>query len=74
MLKQGRHVLPQAKRVLAMLSGRNGQSRLVSILSERGQALRQIRPVPFLLMSNSGGMPEAERCKALSAEFEVEVR
>jgi len=32
------------------------------------------RPVPFLMITNGGGVTEAERCKALSAELEVEVR
>jgi hypothetical protein len=31
------------------------------------------RPVPFLMITNGGGVTEAERCKALSAELEVEV-
>ncbi|EIW67341.1 hypothetical protein TREMEDRAFT_33906, partial [Tremella mesenterica DSM 1558] len=55
-LKQGEHVLPQARRILKLLSGQNDTLP---------------KPVPFLLLTNGGGMTEAERCKALSEELEV---
>lgn len=54
MLKHGKHVLPYAREVLALLAGSDG---------------RLARPVPFLLMTNGGGMPESERVKALERDF-----
>ncbi|WRT68322.1 TIGR01456 family HAD hydrolase [Kwoniella shivajii] len=58
-LKQGHHnVLPQAKRVLRLLSGADG---------------RLPKPIPFLLITNGGGVPDEERRKALSEELGVEL-
>ncbi|WVF72738.1 TIGR01456 family HAD hydrolase [Kwoniella sp. CBS 6097] len=58
-LKQGHHnVLPQAKRVLRLLSGQDG---------------RLEKPVPFLLITNGGGVPDDERRAALSEELGVEL-
>lgn len=57
-LKQGSHVLPQAKAVLQVLSGNNPLK----------------RAYPFLCVTNGGGSLESERCKKLTKELEVEVR
>ncbi|KAK4688998.1 hypothetical protein P7C73_g1117, partial [Tremellales sp. Uapishka_1] len=58
-LKQGHHnILPQAKRVLRLLSGADGTL---------------AKPIPFLLMTNGGGVPDAERRAALSSELGVEI-
>lgn len=57
-LKQGSHVLPQAKAVLQILSGNNPLK----------------RRYPFLCVTNGGGSLESERCKKLTKELEVEVR
>ncbi|WWC90790.1 TIGR01456 family HAD hydrolase [Kwoniella dendrophila CBS 6074] len=58
-LKQGHHnVLPQAKRVLRFLSGAEG---------------RLPKPIPFLLITNGGGIPDEERRAALSRELGVEL-
>lgn len=58
MLKQGHHVLPQAKRTLQFLANVDG---------------RLERPVPFLLMTNGGGVPDAQRRKLLSRDFDLEL-
>ncbi|WVQ68148.1 TIGR01456 family HAD hydrolase [Kwoniella botswanensis] len=56
-LKQGHHnVLPQAKRVLKLLSGEDG---------------RLPKPIPFLLITNGGGVPDEERRAALSSELGI---
>ncbi|OCF37871.1 HAD hydrolase [Kwoniella heveanensis BCC8398] len=58
-LKQGHHnVLPQAKRVLKLLSGQDGRLEM---------------PIPFLLITNGGGVPDEERRAALSEELGVEL-
>ncbi|WWC71613.1 TIGR01456 family HAD hydrolase [Kwoniella pini CBS 10737] len=58
-LKQGHHnVLPQAKRVLELLSGSDG---------------RLPKPIPFLLITNGGGVPDEERRAILSEELGVEL-
>ncbi|KAK8854859.1 TIGR01456 family HAD hydrolase [Kwoniella newhampshirensis] len=58
-LKQGHHnVLPQAKRVLQLLSGSDG---------------RLSKPIPFLLITNGGGVPDEERRAALSSELGVQL-
>ncbi|BGP26418.1 cardiolipin synthase [Rhodotorula toruloides] len=56
-LKQGSHVLPQAKAVLQVLSGNNPLK----------------RRYPFLCVTNGGGSLESERCKKLTKELEVEI-
>jgi hypothetical protein len=72
-LKQGEHVLPQAKSVMSLLTGKSGELARSATLSSRNTRA-DVRPVPFLMITNGGGVTEAERCKALSAELEVEVR
>ncbi|WWC63245.1 TIGR01456 family HAD hydrolase [Kwoniella dejecticola CBS 10117] len=58
-LKQGHHnVLPQAKRVLRLLSGADG---------------RLPKPIPFLLITNGGGIPDEQRRAVLSEELGVEL-
>ncbi|KAL7423421.1 hypothetical protein Q5752_001001 [Cryptotrichosporon argae] len=58
-LKQGHaNVLPQARRVMQLLLGADG---------------RLPRPVPFIVMTNSGGVPDDERRAALSSELGVEL-
>ncbi|WWD18993.1 TIGR01456 family HAD hydrolase [Kwoniella shandongensis] len=58
-LKQGHHnVLPEAKRVLQLLSGGDG---------------RLSKPIPFLLITNGGGVPDEERRAALSSELGVQL-
>ncbi|WWC93698.1 TIGR01456 family HAD hydrolase [Kwoniella sp. B9012] len=58
-LKQGHHnVLPQAKRVLKLLSGEDG---------------RLPKPIPFLLITNGGGVPDEERRAALSSELGIQL-
>ncbi|ORX38584.1 HAD-like domain-containing protein [Kockovaella imperatae] len=59
-LKQGSHVLPQAKRALQRLSGVGPE------ISESGI-------VPFLLMTNGGGVTEAQRLASLSKDFEIDL-
>ncbi|GAA5986125.1 hypothetical protein JCM10908_006420 [Rhodotorula pacifica] len=56
-LKQGQHVLPQAKAVMEILSGNNP-------LNKR---------YPFICVTNGGGSLESERCKRLSKELGVEI-
>lgn len=77
MLKQGEHVLPQAKRVMSLLSGRSGELSRYGHrghrVCQRNQVADSLSPVPFLCITNGGGVTEAERCKALSAELDVEV-
>lgn len=58
MLKHGKHVLPYAREVLSTLSARDGQLE---------------RPVPFLLMTNGGGMTESDRMVALERDFALPV-
>ncbi|WVN90213.1 TIGR01456 family HAD hydrolase [Cryptococcus depauperatus CBS 7841] len=56
-LKQGHdNVLPQAKRVLRLLTGEDG---------------RLPKPIPFLLITNSGGVPDHKRLEMLSSELGV---
>ncbi|RSH78616.1 uncharacterized protein EHS24_002345 [Apiotrichum porosum] len=57
-LKQGKYVLPQAKRVMQLLTGRDG---------------RLPEPVPFLLMTNGGGVPDAQRRALLSRDLGIEL-
>ncbi|WOO77237.1 putative CDP-alcohol phosphatidyltransferase class-I family protein [Vanrija pseudolonga] len=57
-LKQGKHVLPQAKRVMRLLSGQDG---------------RLSAPVPFLLMTNGGGVTDAKRRVLLSKDMGLEL-
>ncbi|WVR07444.1 TIGR01456 family HAD hydrolase [Kwoniella sp. DSM 27419] len=58
-LKQGHHnVLPQAKRVLKLLTGEDG---------------RLDKPIPFLLITNGGGVPDDERRAHLSEELGVQL-
>lgn len=71
-MKQGEHVLPQAKRVMSLLTGKSGEL-AKSATTPEDIARADVRPVPFLMITNGGGVTEAERCKALSAELEVEV-
>ena len=71
MLKQGSHVLPQAKRALAKLSGSNGSLSLSR--SSVHDSDTGARKVPFLLMTNGGGVTDAERRSALSKDLGVPV-
>ncbi|POW11256.1 hypothetical protein PSTT_05386 [Puccinia striiformis] len=54
-LKQGTHVLPQAKKALAILNGDNPSQ----------------KSFPFILCTNGGGVPELERSKKLTQELGV---
>ncbi|GJN92455.1 hypothetical protein Rhopal_005485-T1 [Rhodotorula paludigena] len=56
-LKQGEHVLPQAKQVMQILSGNNPLG----------------KKYPFICVTNGGGSLESERCKKLTKELEVEI-
>ncbi|SCZ89264.1 BZ3500_MvSof-1268-A1-R1_Chr1-1g01067 [Microbotryum saponariae] len=56
-LKQGSHVLPQAKRTLAVLSGQNKLS----------------QKFPFICLTNGGGSIEATRAQRLTRELGVEI-
>ncbi|WVQ81944.1 TIGR01456 family HAD hydrolase [Cryptococcus sp. DSM 104549] len=58
-LKQGHHnVLPEAKRVLRLLTGEDG---------------RLPKPIPFLLITNGGGVPDSHRLSLLSEELGVQL-
>lgn len=59
MLKHGKHVLPGARDTLALLANKGGQF---------------THPVPYLLMTNGGGMTEADRLVALERDFGLPVR
>ncbi|GHJ89943.1 hypothetical protein NliqN6_6345 [Naganishia liquefaciens] len=52
-LKQGPNVLPQAKRALDILAGNN----------------RWNTPIPYVLITNGGGVPDEERRQRLSKEL-----
>ncbi|KAI5450076.1 hypothetical protein NCC49_003703 [Naganishia albida] len=52
-LKQGPNVLPQAKRALDILAGNN----------------KWKTPIPYVLITNGGGVPDEERRQRLSAEL-----
>jgi len=56
-LKQGNHVLPQAKKALAILNGNNSSKKCF----------------PFILCTNGGGIPELERSQKLSKELGVPI-
>ncbi|KAH9454849.1 hypothetical protein Pst134EB_033493 [Puccinia striiformis f. sp. tritici] len=56
-LKQGTHVLPQAKKALAILNGDNPSQ----------------KSFPFILCTNGGGVPELERSKKLTQELGVPI-
>ncbi|KIM27645.1 hypothetical protein M408DRAFT_162438 [Serendipita vermifera MAFF 305830] len=56
-LTQGSNTLPQAKRVLRMLSGENEWN----------------QKFPYILMTNGGGKSEAQRCKELSERLETKI-
>ncbi|GAA5961906.1 hypothetical protein JCM21900_006364 [Sporobolomyces salmonicolor] len=56
-LKQGQHVLPQAKQVMQILNGNNP-------LQKR---------YPFICVTNGGGTLESARCKKLTKELGVEI-
>ncbi|GAA6046971.1 hypothetical protein JCM3770_003457 [Rhodotorula araucariae] len=56
-LKQGEHVLPQARQALQILSGNNP-------LGKR---------YPFICVTNGGGTLESDRCKRLTKELGVEI-
>ncbi|GFZ49435.1 hypothetical protein JCM24511_07555 [Saitozyma sp. JCM 24511] len=57
-LKHGEHVLPGTRNVMSLLSGADG---------------RLPKPVPFLMITNGGGMTEADRIKALTRDLGVPV-
>ena len=57
-LKHGKHVLPGARDTLALLANQEG---------------RLAHPVPYLLMTNGGGMTEADRLVALEKDFGLPV-
>ena len=54
---------------MSLLTGKSGELAKYASPNFRANG----RPVPFLMITNGGGVTEAERCKALSAELEVEV-
>ncbi|GAA6029184.1 hypothetical protein JCM8097_001641 [Rhodosporidiobolus ruineniae] len=56
-LKQGEHVLPQAKQVMQILSGHNPLK----------------KKYPFICVTNGGGSLEADRSKKLTKELGVEI-
>ncbi|OAV87265.1 HAD-superfamily subfamily IIA hydrolase [Puccinia triticina 1-1 BBBD Race 1] len=56
-LKQGAHVLPQARKAIAILNGQNSAQ----------------KSFPFILCTNGGGTPELERSKKLSEELGVPI-
>jgi hypothetical protein len=56
---------------MSLLTGKSGE--LAKYVSHYPTVKADCRPVPFLMITNGGGVTEAERCKALSAELEVEV-
>jgi len=56
---------------MSLLTGKSGE--LAKYASSNFFYRADGRPVPFLMITNGGGVTEAERCKALSAELEVEV-
>ncbi|BGP50399.1 hypothetical protein JCM10450v2_006318 [Rhodotorula kratochvilovae] len=56
-LKQGEHVLPQAKQVMQVLSGNNPLG----------------KKYPFICLTNGGGTLESDRCKKLTKELGVEI-
>lgn len=56
-LKQGAHVLPQAKEALQILSGNNPLK----------------RKFPFILVTNGGGTIEGARAQKLSSELGIHV-
>jgi hypothetical protein len=61
---------------MSLLSGRSGElSRSAAAVGQTqiNVVANSVRPVPFLMITNGGGVTEAERCKALSAELDVEV-
>ena len=57
-LKHGKHVLPGARDTLVLLANTTGHL---------------TQPVPYLLMTNGGGMTEADRLKALEKDFGLPV-
>ncbi|PWN36143.1 HAD-superfamily hydrolase [Meira miltonrushii] len=57
-LKAGEHVLPQARRALAMLEGKNAKN----------------AKIPYIFITNGGGPSETERAKKLSKEFELDIK
>lgn len=57
-LVRGKHALPAAKRALAILDGNN----------EFGIK------IPYILLTNGGGVSEAARCKDLSERFGVQIK
>ncbi|TKA55725.1 hypothetical protein B0A53_02861 [Rhodotorula sp. CCFEE 5036] len=56
-LKQGQHVLPQAKAVMEILSGHNPLN----------------KKYPFICVTNGGGSLESDRCKRLTKELGVDI-
>ena len=74
MLKQGEHVLPQAKRVLALLSNAN-KTLPRSVGGPISPAKEELTysPIPYLMITNGGGVTEAHRRTALSKNFDVKV-
>jgi hypothetical protein len=57
---------------MSLLTGKSGELARSAGIDEKVPRA-DVRPVPFLMITNGGGVTEAERCKALSAELEVEV-
>ncbi|OXG86108.1 HAD hydrolase [Cryptococcus neoformans A2-102-5] len=57
-LKQGHNVLPEAKRTMKLLTGEDG---------------RLPKPIPFLLITNGGGVLDHERLSFLSSELGVQL-
>ncbi|KIJ31885.1 hypothetical protein M422DRAFT_266377 [Sphaerobolus stellatus SS14] len=57
-LLQGFNVIPQAKRILEILEGRNSEK------------LKK----PYILITNGGGYSEEERCRKLSGQLDVEIQ
>lgn len=77
MLKQGPNVLPQARRALDMLAGNNPWNRSVyrRLCDSQYNAdpIVRCRAIPYVLITNGGGVPDEDRRKALSSELGHEV-
>ncbi|KIJ50514.1 hypothetical protein M422DRAFT_59084 [Sphaerobolus stellatus SS14] len=57
-LLQGSNVIPQAKRTLEILEGKNSAN----------------LKIPYILITNGGGYSEEERCRKLSCQLDVEIQ
>lgn len=76
MLIQGEKAIPAVKRAFQVLDGDNlfGQCVHGSLEPSYLTLIPSDRKIPYILLTNGGGIAEEERCRRLTKQLGVEVR